>query len=154
MSGTTVGRGRDRLVLVDMGELRTRAEGYALSGRDISLLGRLEQGVRRLQAAGCADIHIVTDHGFLLREKVSEPEKVKAKKEDGILKKQERYLIGRNLPSGFHHSSARAVNRATSVGSTVLDRVQGRSTWSFTSMRICPFFPLRDRPSLPGGRGG
>lgn len=63
-----------------------------------SLLGRLEQGVRRLLAAGCMDIHIVTDHGFLLREKVSEPEKVKAKKEDGILKKQERYLIGRNLP--------------------------------------------------------
>lgn len=62
-----------------------------------TLLGRLEQGVRRLLAAGCTDIYIVTDHGFLLRENVRESEKIKAEV-DGILKKQARYLIGRNLP--------------------------------------------------------
>jgi hypothetical protein len=38
----TAERGRDRLVLVDVGELRTRAEGYALRGGEVSLLGRLE----------------------------------------------------------------------------------------------------------------
>jgi hypothetical protein len=62
-----------------------------------SLLGRLEHGVRRLLAAGCTEIHIVADHGFLLREAVREPDKVKVNVE-GILKKHERYLIGRDLP--------------------------------------------------------
>ena len=62
-----------------------------------SLLGRLEQGVRRLLAVGCTEIHVVTDHGFLLQEAVREADKVK-KGAEGILKKQARYLLGRDLP--------------------------------------------------------
>jgi hypothetical protein len=62
-----------------------------------SLLNRLEQGVRRLLAAGCTNVHIVTDHGFLLREAVRETDKVQVEAE-GVLKKAERYLIGRDLP--------------------------------------------------------
>lgn len=62
-----------------------------------SLLARLEQGVRRLMACGCTEIHIATDHGFLLREAIQDSDKVEAKAES-ILKKHERYLIGRDLP--------------------------------------------------------
>jgi len=62
-----------------------------------ALLARLEQAVRRLLAAGCAEVHVVTDHGFLLREAVREADKVRADVE-GVLRKQERYLIGRDLP--------------------------------------------------------
>jgi len=62
-----------------------------------SLLDRLEHGIRRLLAIGCTEIHIVADHGFLLRETVRETGKVKVDV-DGVLKKQDRYLIGRDLP--------------------------------------------------------
>jgi len=61
------------------------------------LLDRLEHGVRRLLAVGCTEVHVVTDHGFLLRESVREPEKVKVDVE-GVLKKRDRYLIGKVLP--------------------------------------------------------
>ena len=62
-----------------------------------TLLDRLEQGVRRLLTAGCTNAHIVTDHGFLLREAVRDSDKVSANVE-GVLKKGERYLVGRDLP--------------------------------------------------------
>jgi len=61
------------------------------------LLGRLEQGIRRLLAAGCTNVHIVTDHGFLLREAVRNSDKVDVNV-DGVLKKGTRYLVGRDLP--------------------------------------------------------
>lgn len=84
-----------------------------------SLLGRLENGIRRLMAAGCTEIHIVADHGFLLREAVREPDKIKVDVE-GVLKKDGRYLIGRDLPptdlphlpvSGARDPSSRALGR-------------------------------------------
>jgi hypothetical protein len=62
-----------------------------------ALLDRLEQAVRRLLALGCAEIHIVSDHGFLLWENIRETDKV-AVTVEGILKKAERYLVGRDLP--------------------------------------------------------
>jgi hypothetical protein len=62
-----------------------------------SLLSRLEQGIRRLMSAGCTEVHLVTDHGFLLREAVPESDKV-AVHAEGVLKKGERYLVGRALP--------------------------------------------------------
>lgn len=63
-----------------------------------ALLDRLEQAVRRLLALGCAKVHVVSDHGFLLRESIRESDKVSVKAEDA-LKKAERYLVGRDLPS-------------------------------------------------------
>lgn len=57
-----------------------------------ALLDRLEHGVRRLLAAGCTEIAIASDHGFLLRETVRETDKVSAK-EPGLLKKSARYAI-------------------------------------------------------------
>jgi hypothetical protein len=62
-----------------------------------ALLERLEQAVRRLLALGCAEIHVVSDHGFLLREGIRETDKVAADVA-GVLKKAERYLVGRDLP--------------------------------------------------------
>ncbi len=57
-----------------------------------ALLDQLEHGVRRLLAAGCTEITIASDHGFLLRETVRETDKVSAK-EPGLLKKSARYAI-------------------------------------------------------------
>jgi hypothetical protein len=62
-----------------------------------ALLDRLEQTVRRLLAFGCAEVHVVSDHGFLLRETIRESDKV-AVDAPGALKKAERYLVGRDLP--------------------------------------------------------
>ena len=62
-----------------------------------ALLDRLEQAVRRLLALGCAEVHVVSDHGFLLRENIRESDKV-AVDVEGVLKKAERYLVGRDLP--------------------------------------------------------
>ncbi|MBN1450021.1 MAG: PglZ domain-containing protein [Anaerolineales bacterium] len=63
-----------------------------------ALLGRLEQAIRRLLAAGCDEIILGSDHGFLLREDIQETDKVEVKSVDGILKKAERYLVGASLP--------------------------------------------------------
>lgn len=60
-----------------------------------ALLDRLEYGVRRLMAAGCTEITIATDHGFLLRGTVRETDKVNAR-EPGLLKKNARYAIARS----------------------------------------------------------
>ncbi len=59
----------------------------------------MAQVVRRLLACGCQQVHVVSDHGFLLRETIRESDKV-AVDVPGALKKAERYLIlvGRDLP--------------------------------------------------------
>ena len=62
------------------------------------LLGRLEQAVRRLLAVDCRDIHVFSDHGFLLREDVRESEKVNVEvPADEVLKRSERYLLLRSV---------------------------------------------------------
>jgi len=66
-----------------------------------ALLGRLEQAVRRLLALDCAEIHVASDHGFLLRENVRESDKVVVDVPDErLLKRSERYLLlrGPDLP--------------------------------------------------------
>jgi hypothetical protein len=64
-----------------------------------ALLDRLAQVVRRLLACGCQEVHIISDHGFLLRETIRESDKA-AVDAPGALKKAERYLIliGQDLP--------------------------------------------------------
>lgn len=98
---TPVGQfeGNSGWIVITSSEIDAIGEGagtVALHTFD-SLLDRLENGIRRLMAAGCTEIHVVADHGFLLREVVREPDKVKVDVE-GVLKKDERYLIGRDLP--------------------------------------------------------
>jgi hypothetical protein len=61
------------------------------------LLQRLEQAVRRLLALDCAEIHVVSDHGFLLREELRESEKVTVDvPPDQLLKRSQRYLLLRD----------------------------------------------------------
>jgi len=66
------------------------------------LLQRLEQAIRRLLVLNCAEIHVVSDHGFLLREDVRESDKVAVDvPADRLLKRAERYLLlrGPDLPA-------------------------------------------------------
>jgi hypothetical protein len=68
-----------------------------------ALLRRLEQAVRRLLVLNCAEIHVVSDHGFLLRESIRESDKVTVDVSDKqLLKRSERYLLlrGPDSPGG------------------------------------------------------
>lgn len=60
------------------------------------LLKDVEQAIRKFREAEIAEIHIVTDHGFLLLDDVSEAGKVKVK-DVPALKKSDRYLVGQHL---------------------------------------------------------
>jgi hypothetical protein len=88
-------------IVVTSVEIDAVGEGAATAawhGFD-ALLDRLAQVVRRLLACGCQEVHVISDHGFLLRETIRESDKV-AVDAPGALKKAERYLIlaGRELP--------------------------------------------------------
>ncbi|TET55034.1 MAG: PglZ domain-containing protein, partial [Anaerolineales bacterium] len=86
-------------IIVTSAEIDALGEGAAAVAWHAfeALLDRLEQAVRRLLAAGCTEVHVVSDHGFLLREDIRETDKVAIKDKD-VLKKAERYLVGRDLP--------------------------------------------------------
>jgi hypothetical protein len=88
-----------RWIVISSTEIDAVGEGAATVAWHAfdGLLDRLDQAVRRLLALGCAEVHVVSDHGFLLRESIRESDKVAVKAQD-VLKKAERYLVGRNLP--------------------------------------------------------
>jgi len=88
-----------RWIVISSTEIDAVGEGAATVAWHTfdALLDRLEQAVRRLLALGCAEVHVVSDHGFLLRESIRESDKV-AINVKGVLKKTERYLVGRDLP--------------------------------------------------------
>ena len=89
-----------RWIVISSTEIDAVGEGAAAVAWQAfdGLLDRLDQAVRRLLALGCAEVHVVSDHGFLLRESIRESDKVDAKAET-FLKKAERYLVGRDLPA-------------------------------------------------------
>jgi len=59
-----------------------------------ALINRLVQAIRRLLALEFSEVHILSDHGFLLRDNVRDSEKVAVDiQEDILLKRSERYLI-------------------------------------------------------------
>jgi hypothetical protein len=60
------------------------------------LLRSVSRGVHRLLETGIEQIHVVTDHGFLLLEEVAEHEKVSVGKVPALAKKS-RYVVGRHL---------------------------------------------------------
>jgi len=60
------------------------------------VLKDVEQAIRKFHEADITEIHIVTDHGFLLLDDISEADKVSVK-DVPALKKSSRYLVGRNL---------------------------------------------------------
>jgi hypothetical protein len=60
------------------------------------LLKSITQAIHKLLNLGIDNIHVVTDHGFLLIEELGEHEKVKVKTSDALAVKP-RYVIGNNL---------------------------------------------------------
>jgi hypothetical protein len=60
------------------------------------VLKDVEQAIRKFREAEIAEIHIVTDHGFLLLDDVSEADKVPVK-DVPAFKKSSRYLVGQGL---------------------------------------------------------
>jgi hypothetical protein len=62
-----------------------------------NLVQRLIQGIRKVLDAGFEAVHLVTDHGFLLVEQVSDSDKV-APPTVSSLKRDQRYVLGRDLP--------------------------------------------------------
>jgi len=60
------------------------------------VLKDVEQAIRKFREAEISEIHIVTDHGFLLLDDVSEADKVPVK-DVPAFKKSSRYLVGRGL---------------------------------------------------------
>ncbi len=75
-----------------VGETASTIAWNAFSG----LLRSVQKGVHRLLETGIEQIHVVTDHGFLLLEKVAEHEKVSIGKVPALAKKS-RYVVGRHL---------------------------------------------------------
>jgi hypothetical protein len=65
------------------------------------LVNQIARGVRKAIKAGFDEIHIATDHGFLLLDRVAAHGKAELPSHDW-LKKSSRYAIGRDLPSTEH----------------------------------------------------
>jgi hypothetical protein len=61
-----------------------------------TLLKDVERAIRKMREAEIEQIHVITDHGFLLLDDVSEANKIKVK-DVPALKKSDRYLVGRGL---------------------------------------------------------
>jgi hypothetical protein len=62
-----------------------------------TLVYRLVQSIRKVLAAGFTAVHLVTDHGFLLLERVAESDKCPMPAGTFVIRKQ-RYVAGANLP--------------------------------------------------------
>jgi len=60
------------------------------------LLQSVKKGVHKLLALGVNEVHVVTDHGFLLLDEVGEHEKVSVRAVPALAKKS-RYLVGPHL---------------------------------------------------------
>lgn len=92
-------KANDQLVIFDttldaLGENAKQLSWNAFS----SLLQSLIKGVHKLLDLGINEIHIVTDHGFILLDELGEHEKVKVKNKNALAIKP-RYVVGKNLGS-------------------------------------------------------
>lgn len=58
---------------------------------------RIVQGIRKALDAGFSTVHVVTDHGFLLLDDISESDKI-SPPDVQFLDVHQRYLVGRSLP--------------------------------------------------------
>jgi len=73
------------------------------------LVDQVARGVSRAARAGFDEVHVVTDHGFLLLNRVADHSKAELGQgalspelAEGWLKKSPRYVVGRELPSTEH----------------------------------------------------
>jgi len=94
---------KKRLLIVFSVELDALGEALGASALEIydDLLKSIEKGVAKALDLGVDEVHIVTDHGFLILEKVKDFEKIEIKGRN-ILEKSERYAIGNGLEAGNH----------------------------------------------------
>lgn len=60
------------------------------------LLQSVKKGIHKLLGLGINQVHVVTDHGFLLLDEVGEHEKVSVKDASALAKKS-RYVVGKHL---------------------------------------------------------
>ena len=65
------------------------------------LVEQVARGVRLAATAGFEEVHVVSDHGFLLLGRVADHGKAELP-QDEWLKKSPRYAVGRDLPSTEH----------------------------------------------------
>jgi hypothetical protein len=75
-----------------VGETASKVTWTIFSG----LLQSVKRGIYRLLELGIHQIHVVTDHGFLLLDEVAEHEKVSLRTVPALAKKS-RYVVGRHL---------------------------------------------------------
>lgn len=59
----------------------------------------LIRAIKRLESIGVEEIHIISDHGFIILDEVKDADKVTIPKEVELLYKGHRCLVGKNLPN-------------------------------------------------------
>ena len=64
-------------------------------------LNGLSKGIKRLTTAGIEEIHIASDHGFIIIEDVIDADKIPFGKDTSILYAGHRCLVGKNLPDNL-----------------------------------------------------
>lgn len=64
-------------------------------------LNGLTKGIKRLTTAGIEEIHIASDHGFIIIEDIIEADKIPFGKDTSILYAGHRCLVGKNLPDNL-----------------------------------------------------
>ena len=103
----------DLLLLLsqDLDEVGETDRVYRAANLMGQILANLHAGIRRLANAGVQEFVIVADHGFLLREDITDAMKIE-KPSGEIVEEHRRCVLGRDLGSGEHH----IVLRATDLG--------------------------------------
>ena len=94
----------DLLLLLsqDLDEVGETDRVYRAANLMGHILENLHRGIRRLANAGIEEFVVVSDHGFLLREDITDAMKIE--KPSGIIvEEHRRCVLGRDLGSGEHH---------------------------------------------------
>ena len=101
----------DLLLLLsqDLDEVGETDRVYRAANLMGQILANLHAGIRRLANAGIQEFVIVADHGFLLREDVTDAMKLE-KPTGEIVEEHRRCVLGRGLGSGEHHIVLRSAD--------------------------------------------
>lgn len=94
---------KTKTLVVTTGDIDTIGENTAKLDPAIldTLVDQLVRGAQKALRSGFTAVHIVSDHGFLLLDKVTDHGKAELPKQNW-LKKRVRYAIGKNLPATEH----------------------------------------------------
>lgn len=94
---------KTKTLVVTTGDIDTIGENTTKLDPAIldTLVDQLVRGVQQVLRAGFTAVHVVSDHGFLLLDKVTDHGKAELPKQEW-LKKRPRYAIGQDLPATKH----------------------------------------------------